>query len=73
MKQDVARLRPTKLKMMDLVVTFVMPTLLGKCFIAYFGAYYSKYPGEGYGYALAASLLFTVTMVCRFLWKYRHH
>ena len=62
-----------KMKMIDLVLTFAMPTLLGKCFIAYYGAYYAKYPGEGYGYALAGSIAFTVCMVGRFLWRYRHH
>ena len=52
---------------------FLVPTLIGKLLLFYFGLMYTAYPGEGYGYALLASIVFTVTMVARFLWKYRDY
>ena len=56
----------------NFLIAFLMPTLIGKSLVVYFGLNYSEYPGEGYGYGLAASMCFTVTMLGRFLWKYRH-
>ena len=52
---------------------FLMPTLIGKLCILYFGLNYSDNPGEGYGYGLAASILFTVTMLALFVWKFRNY
>ena len=57
----------------DLFSMFLVPTLIGKLLLFYFGLMYTAYPGEGYGYALLASIVFTVTMVARFLWKYRDY
>jgi hypothetical protein len=57
----------------DLIVAFLVPTLIGKSFVLYFGLNYSNNPGEGYGYGLVASILFTLTMVGRFIWKYRNY
>lgn len=37
----------------------------------YFGLNYSNHPGEGYGYGLAATLLFLGFTIGRFLWKYK--
>lgn len=55
----------------DLIKVFLIPTLINKAFMLYFGLNYSKYPGEGYGYGLAATLLFLFFMIGKFLWKYR--
>lgn len=57
----------------DFVFAFVMPTVLGKCLVLYFGLLYSAREGEGYGYGLFASIAFTLAMVTRFLWKYRDY
>lgn len=55
-----------------MVVAFLLPTLVGKSLVLIFGALYALYPGEGWGWYLIGSLLFTATMVARFLWKYRN-
>lgn len=55
----------------DLVKVFLVPTLINKFFMLYFGLNYSNHPGEGYGYGLAATLLFLAFTVGRFLWKYK--
>lgn len=60
-------------KLADLLIAFLLPTLGGKVLILYFGSNYSRWPGEGYGYGLAISILFTLSMVGRFLWRYRDY
>ncbi len=62
-----------KIDRKDLFTTFLFPVIIGKMALVYFGLMYSAYPGEGYGYVLAGFIGFTLTMVARFLWKYRHH
>jgi hypothetical protein len=47
----------------------LVPTLVVKAFILYFGINYSLYPGEGYGYGLALSCTFTVVSALVFIWK----
>lgn len=49
-----------------------MPTLFGKSLVVYFGLNYSEFPGEGYGYGLTLSIIFTLSMLGRFVWKYRN-
>lgn len=56
----------------DFIRVFLVPTLVNKVLMLYFGLNYTNYPGEGYGYGLIASLLFLVFTIGRFLWKYRH-
>ncbi len=55
----------------DFAKSFLMPTLIGKSFVLYFGINYSAYPDEGYGYGLIASIVFTVTSLVLFAWKYK--
>jgi hypothetical protein len=55
----------------DLVKVFLLPTLINKFFMLYFGLNYSEHPGEGYGYGLVATLLFLAFTIGRFLWKYK--
>lgn len=62
-----------ELKLFDFIVVGLMPILVGKTLVFYFGLNYSKYPGEGYGYGVVASLLFTLFSFARFIWKYRHY
>ncbi|MEK6555045.1 MAG: hypothetical protein AABZ31_07390 [Bdellovibrionota bacterium] len=57
----------------DMIIAFALPTVFGKTLVVYFGGMYTYYPGEGYGYALSASIFFTVFNLCRFVWKYRNH
>lgn len=55
----------------DLLRVFLVPTLVNKAFMFYFGLQYAKYPGEGYGYGLWATILFLIFSMAAFLWKYR--
>ena len=47
----------------------VVPILVLKGFIMYFGLNYSRYPGEGYGYGLALALGVSVTTALVFVWR----
>lgn len=62
-----------KLSMLDFILTLLSPLIIGKSLVFYFGTMYSSHPGQGYGYALIAALLFTLGTLGRFLWKYRHY
>lgn len=57
----------------EFIRSFLMPTLVGKSLVLYFGINYSLYPDEGYGYGLIASAGFTVCTLVLFAWKYRDH
>lgn len=60
-----------KNRMFEFFFAFLTPTLLGKVAIIYFGMNYSQYPGEGFGVGLVISIVFTLCMFGRFLWRYR--
>ena len=64
---------PDNRKLFDFLKAFLLPTILGKILILYFGIAYSAYPDHGYGYALAFSVAFSVTTLLRLAWKYRDH
>mgnify|MGYP000485217812 CR=1 FL=1 len=51
--------------------SFLVPTLVGKSFVLYFGINYSQYPGEGYGFGLIAAIAVTVISLLAFAWKYK--
>lgn len=61
------------MKVKDLVQAFIMPTVVGKSLILYFGLGYSEEPSRGYGIGLVLSIAFTVIMLIRFVWKYRDY
>lgn len=61
---------PSPLK--NFIIGFIMPTLVGKTFVVYFGLNYSESPGEGYGYGLVAAIAFTVVNLLRLAWRYRN-
>lgn len=65
--------KTSKLIIKDFLRSFLMPTLIGKSFVLYFGINYSMYPGEGYGYGLAGSIAFTAISLVLFAWKYRNY
>ncbi len=58
---------------MGFLRAFLMPTLVGKILIFYFGLKYSEYPGRGYGIGLSLSIAFTLTMLGLFIWKFRNY
>ena len=58
--------------MKDFLKVLVMPLLVNKFFMFYFGINYSNHPDQGYGYGLAATILFLFFTVGRFIWKYRN-
>ncbi len=62
----------SKKTLKDFIKTFLMPTLVGKTLVLYFGINYSLYPDDGYGYGLAASIAFTVFGLLALVWKYRN-
>lgn len=62
-----------KLKITDLLMPFLFPTIVGKTLILYFGLNYANYPDEGYGVGLICAIVFTVFMLTRFVWKFRHY
>jgi hypothetical protein len=47
---------------------FLVPTLINKGLILYFGLNYSMYPDEGYGYGLAISVSLTLLSFAYFLY-----
>jgi hypothetical protein len=64
---------PTKITAFDFIIAFLLPTLIGKGLVIWFGALYSEYPGMGYGWAMIGAGVFTLSMIARFLWKYRNY
>ena len=55
------------------LMAFLIPTLIGKVLILYFGSMYSAHPDEGYGYGLLAAVMFTVTSLSLFIWQNRNY
>jgi len=55
----------------DLIRVFLLPTLINKALMLYFGLNYVEFPGEGYGYGLVATILILAFTMISFLWKYR--
>ncbi len=62
--------QPRKI-LFDFAKSFLMPTLIGKSFVLYFGINYSLYPDEGYGYGLIIAIAVTVFSLIAFAWKYK--
>lgn len=56
----------------DLIKVFLIPTLINKPFMLYFGLKYAANPGDGYGYGLVISVAILLFTTGRFLWKYRN-
>ena len=62
--------KPNKV-MIDFLKVLIIPMLVNKVFMMYFGLNYSNHPGEGYGYGLIATIIFLFITVGRFIWKYK--
>jgi hypothetical protein len=56
----------------DFILAFLVPTCINKIFMLYFGINYAEFPGDGYGYGLAASIVFLIFSLGRLVWKYRN-
>lgn len=66
--------KPTSKEILkDFLRSFLVPTLITKAFVLYFGIKYALYPGEGYGYGLVIALAFTVISLTVFAWRYRNY
>lgn len=65
-------MKKTNPSVKDFLLAVLVPMLIGKNLIRYFGISYSAHPGAGYGWGLALSILFTLGTIGRFLWKYRN-
>ncbi len=63
--------KPPRKVLFEFAKSFLVPTLIGKSFVLYFGINYSQYPGEGYGYGLIAAIAITVISLLAFAWKYK--
>lgn len=67
---------PQKKILKDFIQSFLVPTLVGKAFVLYFGIKFSDTPpGEGQGYAIGLGIAITFTLVTLllFAWKYKDH
>jgi hypothetical protein len=49
--------------------SFLVPVLITKSFLFFFGIQYSKYPGEGYGWGLLFMIVFTLSSFLYFVVK----
>lgn len=58
--------------LVDFLKAFLLPVLVNKVFMMYFGLNYSEKPGEGYGYGLIVTILVLLFTIGKFLWKYRN-
>lgn len=47
---------------------FLVPTLINKAFILYFGLKYSQYPDEGYGWGLVITISLTLLSFAYFIY-----
>lgn len=56
----------------DFMKTLLIPLLINKAFMLYFGINYSSNPGQGYGYGLIATVVILVGGLVLFFWKYRN-
>ncbi len=64
--------RPVSPLLGGLIKFFVISTVINKSLMFYFGVNYSRWPGQGYGYGLAATLFYTVCAAGYLIFKYRN-
>ncbi len=66
-----AKQESSKKVLKDFLKTLIVPLVINKFFMMYFGLMYSNYPDEGYGYGFAATIFFLLANCGFFIWKYR--
>lgn len=71
-KQTDEEYKKSKKVFIDFLKVFLLPMLVNKFFLVYFGVNYSNYPGRGYGYGVIIALLSLFITISAFLWKYRN-
>lgn len=69
MQQEKKQNTPNALR--DFLKALLVPLLINKAFMMYFGLKYSEHPGEGYGYGLVATIFVLVAGLARLIWKYK--
>jgi hypothetical protein len=57
-----------KQKLAAYIRAFVVPTILIKMFMLYFGLNYAAYPDHGYGYGLLATVILSLANFSYFLY-----
>lgn len=73
-KKESAESEKKSQKMMrDFILTLILPMLVNKVFMMYFGMHYALYPGEGYGYGLATTIFVMLGILGYLIWKYRNY
>jgi hypothetical protein len=58
--------------LIDFLKVFIIPLVINKMFMLYFGLNYSNHPGEGYGYGLVITIIFFLFTLGGLIWKYRN-
>ncbi|HEX4925915.1 MAG TPA: hypothetical protein VFV50_17615 [Bdellovibrionales bacterium] len=56
-----------------MLIFMVISTAVNKCFMFYFGINYTNHPGRGYGWGLAATLLYMLCSAGYLIYRYRDH
>jgi hypothetical protein len=62
-------MQPEDKKLFAYAKAFIVPTLVLKAGILYFGLNYSSFPGEGYGWGLLISIVLSLVNFGIFIWK----
>lgn len=62
-----------KLEVKTLLFVSVMPLIVLKTLMVFFGLRYSAMPGEGYGYGLAISIVLVILIFAHFVWRFRDY
>lgn len=55
----------------EFLKVLILPMLINKAFMIYFGLNYADHPGMGYGYGLSVTIGFLLFTVARFIWKFK--
>jgi hypothetical protein len=64
-----AEVQDPKKELAAFLRSFLVPVLITKSFLFFFGVQYSKYPGEGYGWGLLFMIAFTLSSFLYFVVK----
>ena len=64
--------RKTDRELLGGLIKFMfISTAVNKCFMFYFGINYSRFPGYGYGWGLAATVFYMLSSAGYLIYKYR--
>lgn len=71
--EEKVKIQTPQTQLASYIRAFIVPTLLLKAFVLYFGLNYSSHPGEGYGWGLIISITLSLFNFALFLWKTRNN